>query len=375
MARRQSKHTLTGSRIYIRRGKYALFCATATENPATGRVLKWHNLCPIADGELRARIMAAAIISQANPNHAGGDLPEHMERYRLECLKRRELHRPKEHAREVIFDEGTKEFSRECGVIAKTFEAFNIDQPLGVDIARFVDFWQGRRMAQIYLSRLSEFFRWAIRRGLRHDNPCQNIRVEKPPKRSRYLTDAEWHAARDALLLGADNKPTASGSMAQCYVDLCFLLYQRTTEIRLLKWSQIDMQAGMIFFTPTKTERSSGASVAVPISPAVKAVLERSRQVGTVKGLYVIHSRTGQAYTANGIGTAWRRACARAGVEDATLKDIRAKAATDAKRAGYSRAQIRVGLAHADEGMTQHYLKGRDADRSELMLELPRRQA
>lgn len=104
--------------------------------------------------------------------------------------------------------------------------------------------------------------------------------------------------------------------MVQCYIDLCYMLYQRTTEIRLLKWSQIDSSAGVIHFTPTKTERSSGATVSVPITPAVEAVLERARKIGSVKSMYVIHKLNGEYYATRGIGTAWVRACARAGVTE-----------------------------------------------------------
>ena len=59
-------------------------------------------------------------------------------------------------------------------------------------------------------------------------------------------------------------------------------------------------------------------------------------------------------------------------MEDATLKDIRAKAATDAKRMGYTKKEISVGLAHTGEGMTEHYLRGRDAERSSVELRLPK---
>ena len=104
-------------------------------------------------------------------------------------------------------------------------------------------------------------------------------------------------------------------------------------------------------------------------------MLDRARQLGAVKSLYVVHTGRGQPYTANGIGSAWRRACARAGVKDATLKDIRAKAATDAKKAGYTRKEISVGLAHTGESMTEHYLRGRDAERSRVELSLPTKKA
>src|SRR5260363_329830 len=47
-----------------------------------------------------------------------------------------------------------------------------------------------------------------------------------PKARDRYNTVAEYHRIRDALLIGADGRPTSSGAMVQCYIDLCYLLYQ-----------------------------------------------------------------------------------------------------------------------------------------------------
>lgn len=383
MNRRKSHKGLTNSRIYQKRNRFYLFARDLIENPKTGKVSKWHSLCAVEDGELKARNIADAILKHASIGPVGGDLPNHVETYRLEALKRREKDRPREAARVKMFEEGSKEITRAMGVVSQAFADFNVDQVMPVDIARFVDQWLGQRMAQVYLSRLSDFFRWCVRRGLRADNPCLNVRVEKPAKRRRYITDDEWHRVRDALMVGVDGKKTQSGPMAQCYIDLCYLLYQRTTEVRLLKWTQVDFNAGMIYFTPTKTERSSGLSVGVPISPEVQAVLERVKAIsmgtksiskaGGLHSIYVIHNRRGQPYGARGIHDAWDRACERAGVEDAKLKDIRAKAATDAKRAGYSRSQIRVGLAHTDESMTEHYLRGRDASVSEILMPLPKK--
>ncbi|WP_081463671.1 tyrosine-type recombinase/integrase [Candidatus Glomeribacter gigasporarum] len=190
-----------------------------------------------------------------------------------------------------------------------------------------------------------------------------------PKARDRYITDAEYHRIRDALLIGADGRPTSSGAMVQCYIDLCYLLYQRTTEVRLLRWDQIE--ADGIYFKPTKTEASSGAKVRIPITAALQQVLERARQLGPIKSLYVIHTRNGCPYTSHGMSSAWRRACARAGIEDVTLKDIRAKALTDAKRLGYSIEQLRVGAAHTDTQTTRHYIKQREIPVSDVCLSLP----
>lgn len=54
-----------------------------------------------------------------------------------------------------------------------------------------------------------------------------------------------------------------------------------------------------------------------------------------------------------------------------TLKDIRAKAATDAKARGYDDAQIQVALAHADLKSSRDYVGRRQLPISETTMQLP----
>lgn len=56
---------------------------------------------------------------------------------------------------------------------------------------------------------------------------------------------------------------------------------------------------------------------------------------------YIFHSKDGQPLTAQDMGKEFRKACRKAKVKGVTLKDIRAKAATDAKKRGYSNEQDR----------------------------------
>jgi integrase len=162
--------------------------------------------------------------------------------------------------------------------------------------------------------------------------------------------------------------------MMQVYVDLLYLTGQRGNDIRLLRWSQVDEASGVIHFQPSKTAKSSGAKVEVPITPPIAEVLERAKTMARAKARispYVIHNLEGGTYTHHGVGTAWERARNRAGITDATLKDLRAKHATDAKRAGYTETEIQDALAHEDTGTTRIYLKQRMARVSKVELSLP----
>ena len=59
----------------------------------------------------------------------------------------------------------------------------------------------------------------------------------------------------------------------QCYLDLSFLLYQRTTDVRCLRYSQVLERERLIHFEATKTAKSSGAEIDIPITAALEAVV------------------------------------------------------------------------------------------------------
>ncbi|MER2518588.1 MAG: tyrosine-type recombinase/integrase [Candidatus Accumulibacter phosphatis] len=255
------------------------------------------------------------------------------------------------------------------GVVERAFADFDLAQVTPADVATFLDQWDGRRSAQAYRGHLSKFFAWSCRKGLLNANPAREVTVTTPKKRDVYMTDEQYKAIRDALLIGDDGRPTRTGVMVQCYMDLLYLLYQRGTEIRLLKWA--DVRDDGILFKPAKTEHSSGAKVLVPIGDDVRSVLSRVRQAGKMRSLYVIHSEHGQPYTAHGIGSAFDKARSRAGLKGLTLSDLRSKAATDAKRLGHTDEQIKVALAHTDQATTRGYLRGRETPVSEVVMRLP----
>ena len=107
------------------------------------------------------------------------------------------------------------------------------------------------------------------------------------------------------------------------------------------------------------------------MTPAIRTVLDRAKKVARRDSAYVITTKPGEPYAPNGIGTAWKRARKRAGLEQLTLKDLRAKAITDAKLAGYQRKQLSVGAAHTSEDMTEHYIRIKETPVSEVIMSLP----
>lgn len=110
-----------------------------------------------------------------------------------------------------------------------------------------------------------------------------------------YITDEQFNAVRAALLIGEDKKSTRTGEMVKCYVELLYMLFQRGTEIRLLRWDKITPEG--ILFKPTKTEKAAGTNVQWPITDNVRTVLDTAKRVAKMGSMYVISNEQGQPYT------------------------------------------------------------------------------
>ncbi|MDZ4056035.1 MAG: tyrosine-type recombinase/integrase [Polynucleobacter sp.] len=369
--RREKGRSLSGSRIYVRRGKYQYFAPEPMFNPQTGRTTRWVILCPESEGELAARIKLSELLGHAKQSDGRGDFPIWFDKWRMAIMAKRTKDAPKDPARAKIWDDGTKGLASVLKKIEDAFADFDINEVQPSDVAEFLDQWEGRRSAQSYKGHITKFYAWANRRGFANKNPAREVSVEKPPNRDVYMTHDQYHAIRDALLIGKDKRPTRTGAMVQCYMDLLYLLYQRGTEVRLLRWDQVTPEG--ITFKPTKTEKTSGIKVMIPMTSALREVLDRAKSVGKMRSMYVIHTEHGQPYTAHGIGSSFDRAKERAGILGVTLKDVRAKAATDAKDQGYSMQEIQIALAQADESTTRGYVRSREVPVSVVNLVLPKK--
>jgi integrase len=372
--KRTTRPTLFGTRIYVRRNYFQYFAPEPLPDPKTGELKKWHKLVPLTDGETKARFALDALLNRVKPLSGEGDFPVFFRQWRKYMQQRRDIKAPKDPARLQIWQRGSKTLESPYNIIENGFADMNLVDIRPADIALFLDQWEGRRSAQTYRSHLSKFFKWCCKKGLRDTNPAtaDMIELEAPEKRDVYITDEQYHKVRNALLIGKDGKPTRSGPMMQCCLDLTYLLFQRTTDVRLLRRDQIDEANGLIYFKPTKTEKTSGATVNIQMGPAIREVLSRLKGIAKMRSMYLIHTAHGQVYQATGIRSAWDRACARAGLKGITFKDIRSKAATDAKkRGGYTTEQLRTHMAHSDIATTEGYFRDKETPTSDVMMSLP----
>lgn len=199
-------------------------------------------------------------------------------------------------------------------------------------------------------------------------NPCRDVKVEGGKKKLMIWSADVFHSIRDAL--GTSDE----AEMMRCYMDLSFLLYQRSTDARVLERRHIDDKH--ILVVPTKTRKSSGVEIEIPITPELQAVFDRAGTISKKWKMvcpFVIHTRQGTPYTRSGIYSAFRRAGDRANIKGADPKSVRKFAANEAKRAGYDMEEIQDALGHTDISTTQGYVLKSTRRQSVVRLELPAR--
>jgi integrase len=347
----------------------------------------WHWLSRIEDGEATMYDALARVKEAAdNPDL----MPEAIAAFKIEYLPTLAVSTRVEH-------------SRMLDRIAEDFHAARVPDVRPKDVSRFLknNFAGSLSMKRHAKARLSTFFRWCIEGGLRDDNPCGELRLPDPEDHKSKWTDAAYHAIRDAMVpkdeatwRRADGELRAdvrAGLMLQCYLDLSFLLYQRTTDVRLLRESQVREAEKVIHFEPTKTKKSSGAAVDIPITTEIAGVLARARALARVKAgprgdAYLIQTASGSRYTASGVRQAIDRAAEIAGLAPPrkpgqskpsasgyTAKDLRPYATSVANRQGYTLEQLKIGLAHASITTTEGYVQQHTTPVSAVLLKLPPR--
>jgi integrase len=113
-------------------------------------------------------------------------------------------------------------------------------------------------------SSLSAFFNWAVREGLLDVNPvASTARADERGSRDRVLTQAELAEIWAALPQGDFGE----------IVRLLLLTGQRREEIGALKWTEIDLDRGLIVLPPGRTKNLRQHEV--PLSAQARAIIER----------------------------------------------------------------------------------------------------
>jgi integrase len=201
------------------------------------------------------------------------------------------------------------------------------------------------------LKLLRKMFNWGVRNGFLDRSPFKFggepiIPLERETPRDRRFRDGE----EEQNLLDAANAHLRAVIIA--ILDTCC----RLGEVLSLQWRDVNLDDRQIFVRPAKSKTREGRYV--PISARLFAVLELRRLDPSGKRFgpdaYVFGNAVGER--TKSVRTAWENACARAGLNDFRLADLRHEAASRFEEAGIPISHVSRILGHANLSTTTRYL-------------------
>jgi integrase len=202
------------------------------------------------------------------------------------------------------------------------------------------------RAANHTLAILSSAFRCAERWGLvpRGSNPCLGIERYRQERRERFLSFEELSRLGQAL---ADEEQAGTSPFAIAALRLLVLTGCRKGEILSLRWNHVDLDGARLNLPDSKT----GAK-AVLLPPAAVAVLRGLPRMR--RNAHVLPGASEGSHLA-GLRNPWDRVCARAGLEDVRIHDLRHSFASVAAGSGVSLPLIGKALGHSQPQTTARY--------------------
>lgn len=201
--------------------------------------------------------------------------------------------------------------------------------------------------ARLLFVDLRPFFKWAVERELMETNPAAEM---KPPaaatKRDRVLEDIEvkafWEAASDV-----------SWPFTAIY-RLLLLTGARREEVGGMRWSELDMDAGLWFLPGARTKNKRDHRV--PLSPQALGILDRRSMAAVKTGLGYddgdfVFSTTGTTppsgfSKAKGVLDAKMRTILGARFKDWRVHDLRRTCATGMENLGIDTRVVETALNH-----------------------------
>lgn len=210
-------------------------------------------------------------------------------------------------------------------------------------VARWRDSGVGKGWANGVLSLLRSAYAKGVEWGWSATNPAAAVKFNPMGIRGRYLTDEEFRTIR-----------AAGPRWHQIAMDLDYLTALRPSDVLAVKWTQVGDAV-------TNKTRKTNVWQAFAMTDEIRAVLEEAKQ-RPILGLYVVADEKGQPITLRQWQDVWRPLVKGLGIEDAQIRDIRKKAATDAERQGIDYQAL---LGHTDRKMSERYIAGTRVIRAE----------
>jgi integrase len=214
------------------------------------------------------------------------------------------------------------------------------------DIERFNESVPGGASRTVGL--LGGIFSFAVRRGLRPDNPVRGVERRADGQRQRRLSETEYAALGKALRTFSKDQPVTTAA-----VRFLALTGWRRGEMLSLKWTEADLVARTARLADTKT----GASM----RPLSHAACDVARGLPRLSGL-IFPATAGSEAPMRGFPKAWARIAKEAGLPpDITPHTLRHSLASVAADLGFSELTIATLLGHRKASVTSRYAHHADA--------------
>ena len=191
---------------------------------------------------------------------------------------------------------------------------------------------------------LRALLNFAVRHGLRPNNPAAGIKLYRENKRERFLSEAEMGAAADGIT-EAESRGVI-GPFAAAGLRLALFTGARSGELTSIRWEHIDWQRRLIRLPDSKNNEPR----TIHLSDSAMEVLRNTPHVGP---FVVAGAKRGVPY--KNLTHAWGRARKYADLDDVRLHDLRHSYASLAAGRGVSLYTIGKLLGHKDPVSTQRY--------------------
>lgn len=226
--------------------------------------------------------------------------------------------------------------------IKAAFSEFSPEQVRPWHVGQFMDHYRATpNMANRTRTIMKMAFDHAVYIGACQTNPVSSIGRLKEKKRDRYLSDEEYR-------LIAIN----ASQVMRAIMNMAYLTAQRISDVIAIRLGDISKD-GVIF-----RQQKTKARLLVNMNPDIQNVIEQAIALhGDATRIYLFGQRNGKARSYRGVRDQFARAAANAGINGATLHDIRAKSLTDAKKQGLNAQQL---AGHTTEAQTVRYIRSRE---------------
>lgn len=202
----------------------------------------------------------------------------------------------------------------------------------------------GKTAATKAVKLLRAIYNFAIARKLCAENPTFGVKTFADGKRERFLSPAELGQLGDALTAAA-----AEGAQSHhvTIIRLLALTGARKNEIAQLRWSEVDLERGLLQLEDSKTGRK-----VIRLGAAAMALLS---EVAKAKSRYVFPDPRDASLPIRNLDWFWVGVRNRAGLEDLRIHDLRHSFASVGVAGGSGLFLIGKLLGHSHVATTQRY--------------------